>query len=48
LYCSGIDSNVLAMMREQVDQGPEIIDRTLSDVDAARCPDEELGGQAGW
>jgi hypothetical protein len=38
----------LTLSRAEVDQGVEIIDRSLSDVEAGRVPDERLGKFLGW
>ena len=38
----------LTLTREQADQGLDIVDQALSDVEAGRFPDEKLGRYAGW
>jgi 4-aminobutyrate aminotransferase len=54
LFYGGLYSNVLeftpplTLTRADVDQGVEIIDRSLSDVEAGRVPDERLGKFLGW
>jgi 4-aminobutyrate aminotransferase len=54
LFYGGIYSNVLeitpplVMTREQADEGLDIIDRALADVEAGKFPDEKLGAYAGW
>jgi 4-aminobutyrate aminotransferase len=54
LFYGGIYSNVievtppLTLTREQADQGLAIVDQALSDVEAGRISDEQLGRYAGW
>lgn len=54
LFYSGLHSNVLeltpplTLTRAEVDRGVDILDRSLTDVEAGRVSDAELGAYAGW
>jgi 4-aminobutyrate aminotransferase len=54
LFYSGLYSNVLeltpplTLTRADVDRGVDILDRSLTDVEAGRVSDEKLGAYAGW
>jgi 4-aminobutyrate aminotransferase len=54
LFYGGLYSNVLeftpplTLTRADVDEGVDIIDRSLSDVEAGRVSDEALGKYSGW
>ncbi|MBV9357156.1 MAG: aspartate aminotransferase family protein [Chloroflexi bacterium] len=54
LFYGGLYSNVIeftppfTITRADVDQGVDIIDRSLADVEAGRVPDERLGSFLGW
>ena len=54
LFYGGLYSNVLeftpalTLTRAEVDQGVEIIDRSLADVESGQVPDERLGKFLGW
>jgi 4-aminobutyrate aminotransferase len=54
IFYGGLYSNVLeltpplTLTRADVDRGVDILDRSLTDVEAGRVTDEKLGAYAGW